>query len=78
MAFDINAFKTTGLPQGGARPSLFDVTVVFKSETDTFTNIPPGSYSVTVANPPSVPSNAGQTFPSANPIAPFGSHSTGT
>jgi hypothetical protein len=27
MAFDINAFKTTGLPQGGARPSLFDVTM---------------------------------------------------
>lgn len=27
MPFDINAFKTTGLPQGGARPTLFDVTM---------------------------------------------------
>jgi len=27
MPFDINAFKTTGLPHGGARPTLFDVTM---------------------------------------------------
>lgn len=42
MAFNIDSFKSQGLVLGGARPSLFQVTVNFPVSVETRTNVPQG------------------------------------